>query len=168
MTIVVTGASGFVGRSLLTLLAARDTGHSIIAVSRQRPPLLPPGVDWRHVDMGDADWTRTLPSEGCDAVVHLAQSQHYREFPARAVDLVDVNVQATVELAGWAVAHRVPRFLFASTGNVYGTQERVHCEQDRCAPESMYAASKLCAEILLKPFSSLTWWSAGPRLSGSE
>jgi len=153
MRILLTGASGFIGRNLLASLAAQDTRHTIVAVSRHRPQDLPPGVEWNHADMAQAGWTRALPAEGCDAIVHLAQSQHYRDFPARVVDLVDVNVTATVELADWAASHRVRRFLFASTGNVYGTQKGVHDEQDTCAPDSMYAASKLCGEILLKPFS---------------
>ena len=94
-----------------------------------------------------------MPDEHFDMIVHLAQSNHYRDFPSRVDDIFKINVQATVELAEWALGHGVNRFLFASTGNVYGFQNSVHREDDRCDPETMYGASKLSAEILLKPFS---------------
>ena len=158
MRILVTGASGFVGRHLLSNLSAQPASEqlALTAVCRLGSSIPAPRVRWIVADLSDSGWTSALPDEDFDAVVHLAQSKHYREFPAYAGDIFNVNVRSTFELADWAVRHRVKRFVFASTGNVYRTGNTVHHEGDCCEPDTMYGVSKLSAEMLLKPFSSLT------------
>lgn len=153
MKVLVTGASGFIGRNLLPVLVNRDEQNTLFAVARRIPKEAHPTVSWITVDLGVSNWTKSLPDEDFDTVIHLAQSRHYREFPGQIIDIFDINVKATVELSEWALKHHVKRFLFASTGNVYGSKDCVHREEDHCDPETMYGASKLSAEILLKPFS---------------
>lgn len=157
MRILVTGASGFVGRHLLSRFSAPPASEqlALTAVSRRVPSIPAPPVRWTAADLSVSGWTAALPDEDFDAVVHLAQSRHHREFPAHAVDIFTVNVRSTFELAEWAVRHRVQRFVFASTGNVYRTGNGVHHEEDCCEPDTMYGVSKFSAELLLKPFSSL-------------
>jgi nucleoside-diphosphate-sugar epimerase len=125
----------------------------LCAVVRHIPQDAPKAINWVTADLRAADWTSTLPNEDFDTIIHLAQSKHHRDFPRETSDIFGINVKATVDLSQWALEHHVGRFLFASTGNVYGSRNRVHSEDDYCAPETMYAASKLSAEILLKPFS---------------
>jgi UDP-glucose 4-epimerase len=153
MKILVTGASGFIGRNLLPVQVNQSETNTVFAVVRQMPKDAHPNVNWIVTDLGISDWTKSLPDEDFDAIIHLAQSKRYREFPNQAIDIFNINVKATVELAEWTLRHRVKRFLFASTGNVYGSKDCAHREEDRCVPETMYGASKLSAEILLKPFS---------------
>lgn len=153
MKIIMTGATGFIGHNLLSILTNSDEGNTVFAVARRMPNDAHPAINWIIADLGMPDWTTSLPNEDFDAVIHLAQSKHYREFPIRANDIVSINVNATIELASWALRHSVKRFLFASTGSVYGSKDCVHREEDRCNPETMYGASKLAAEILLKPYS---------------
>jgi nucleoside-diphosphate-sugar epimerase len=152
--ILMTGATGFIGRTLLTMLATDGDACEITAVTRRTPPAARAGLSWIEADLGARDWTASLPDAPFDVVVHLAQSEYYREFPARTADIVAVNVEATVVLAEWASRHAVDRFLFASSGSVYGSSDRLHREDDPCRPDTMYASSKLAAEVLLQPFSS--------------
>ena len=151
MKVLLTGATGFIGHNLLAVLVGGDGLHSVCAVARKVPAGVPAGGIWIEADLGQPDWTNSLPDGEFDVIIHLAQSKHFREFPGRTLDIF--NVKATVELAEWGLRHRVKRFMFASTGNVYGANDRIHIEDDRCEPDSMYAASKLSAEILLRPFS---------------
>lgn len=152
MKILVTGATGFIGKHLLPQLV-KQSGVTVFATTRQLSTSEHEAVNWIAADLSTANWTACLPDEDFDVVIHLAQSRHYRDFPTHAIDIFNINASATVELAEWAIRHHVKRFLFASTGNVYGSKECVHREEDRCHPETMYGASKLSAEILLKPFS---------------
>ena len=155
MRILLTGATGFIGRYMLPALMILDPKNTVSAVARKLPPDSLPSINWIVTDLGVGGWTSELPDQDFDVVVHLAQSIHYREFPDRALDIFQINVGATIELAEWASKHKVKHFLFASTGNVYGSAEQTHIEDDVCAPESMYGASKYSAEILLKSFSGL-------------
>lgn len=109
--LVVTGASGFIGRELVAWLAAR--GHGGSATGRTVPESLPPG--WhgrlRHAVLGDAP-----PPEPCDAVVHLEVKNHLRRVTSADVaDMQRVNVGGTREWLAWAAAHAVRRFLFVSS-----------------------------------------------------
>jgi UDP-glucose 4-epimerase len=153
MKILVTGASGFIGRNLLPVLTKLGAGNIVFAVARKPPKEVVPNLEWIKADLGDAGWTKYLPDDRFDAVIHLAQSKHYRDFPAQIDDIFKINVYSTVELAQWASKHAVGRFIFASTGNVDGRSNSLYKEEDRCEPETMYGASKLSAEILLRPFS---------------
>ena len=140
MTSLVTGATGFIGARLCERLAS--TGD-VIRASR--------GAGF---DLATRGWTGALDDTRPDVVFHLAQSNLYRQFPAGAADMFEVNVASTFELAEWARAHDVPRVVFASTGNVYRPSSQLLTESDPCEAGNMYAASKLAAEQILRAYAS--------------
>jgi UDP-glucose 4-epimerase len=150
MRILVTGAGGFVGSHLVAALLA--AGHEVIAVVR-RPVTSPRGV-FVELDLSVRGWTRDLPT-GVEAVIHLAQSTRYREFPEGAQDMLHINVDATVELVDWAARKRVRRIVFTSTGNVYAASTSPLSEQSPCAPIGFYACSKFAAEQIVKSYAGL-------------
>jgi UDP-glucose 4-epimerase len=154
MKVLITGANGYLGRVLLNVI---ENKHSelmgrLVGVTRTASSFRASCVEWVEADLSRADWISNLPDEEFDVVVHLAQSSKYREFPEEIGDILSVNTRSTVELADWARNHGVKRFIFASTGTVYGSGERISKEEDSCNPDSMYGASKLAAEILLNPY----------------
>ena len=148
MRILVSGASGFIGRRLLPLLAAY--GHDVVALKRGQA-----GVpnDLADID-GWADWP-----EGIDALVHLAALNPSRGDAAmRDVSgLHRANVEGSRALAQRAAAEGVRRFVFLSSANVHQPSglTPVH-ESDALAPQSAYAASKLAAETMLKQVAAET------------
>jgi nucleoside-diphosphate-sugar epimerase len=135
MDIVITGASGLIGQHLLRSLAP---AHTLWGISRStRPEQIPSSVRWVTADLTTAEFVTHLPARA-DAVVHLAQSAHYREFPERALDVFAVNVESTARLLDWSVRAGVAHFVLASTG---GGSE--------AATLSHYVASKRAAELLV-------------------
>ena len=154
MKIIVTGANGYLGGILLNVLGNQhlEAIDKLVGVTRDASNGGASCVDWIEIDFSVADWASSLPDEEFDIIVHLAQSRKYRKFPGEIGDIFDVNTRSTVELADWALNHGVKRFVFASTGNVYGFGDRISKEEDPCNPDSMYGASKLAAEILLNPY----------------
>lgn len=142
--ILLTGASGFVGRHLLHDLAAR--GYRLRTAGRGAAPISP-GVE--HVAIGDLgatiDWQPLL--DGVDHVVHGAGLAHADgEIPEERYHAV--NTQATLALARAALATGVRRFVFLSSIRAQSgpVSERPLSETDTPAPTDAYGRSKLAAE----------------------
>ncbi|HEV2776084.1 MAG TPA: NAD(P)-dependent oxidoreductase [Solirubrobacteraceae bacterium] len=152
MTILLTGATGFIGRHLLALLAG---DQEVVALARRAPPAALAGTaTWTLQDLAAGLDPSGLPAR-VDTVVHLAQSNRYRDFPEGASDVVAVNVGAVVDLLDYARAVGARRFVLCSTGGVYGFRAGVAREDDPVAPDGFYAGSKYAAELLLAPYRAL-------------
>lgn len=143
--VLVTGASGFLGRRTVPMLARDAVVWAVVRTAGTEPPDATPVV----ADL-TAGWTGRLPD--VDTVVWLAQSRRYREFPDGAGDMFRVNEAAFFELLEWARTHRVGRVVYASTGSVYAPGSAPWHEDSPTAATTMYAATKLNAERLLAQY----------------
>ena len=147
MKVLVTGGSGLIGRHLIERLAPR---HEVVSVGRT-----PPSNDRiEHVQQDLTMPLKGLP-EGLDAVVHLAQSERYREFPEGAEDVFGVNVQSTFGLLEHARRSGARSFVVASTGGLYRPSREPIGEDATVAAESPYLRSKLIAELLAASYEEL-------------
>jgi GDP-4-dehydro-6-deoxy-D-mannose reductase len=144
MRILVTGASGFLGRHLVTRLAA--AGAHTTALCLERGPL-PPEVEFVHADVRDrAAVAAAVARAAPDAIVHLAALSHVGDSWKRMPDYFEVNVLGTEHVAAAAAGRRL---LFASTAEIYGLvpdDEQPIVESRRAAPRSPYALTKAAAE----------------------
>lgn len=147
MNILVTGATGFVGQSLIGELAVR--GHTVIPVVRQSAGLA------REVIVSDINAPNDLHAtlSGCNAVVHLAARVHVIREAATdpLAEFRRVNVEGTLNLARQAAAANVQRFVYISTIKVNG-ESGLFCERDTPAPQDAYGQSKMEAENGLMAF----------------
>ena len=152
-TVLITGATGFIGQALCAAL--RRAGKSLRIVAR-KPRDLPaehPGADnFIHADIGDpVDWAAAL--QGVDCVVHLAARTHVMRDTAAdpLAEYRRINVDATRRLAQAAAAAAVRRFVFLSSIKVNGeaTTGVPYSEQSLPHPEDSYGLSKWEAEQAL-------------------
>ncbi|GHJ94005.1 NAD-dependent epimerase [Streptomyces sp. NE5-10] len=121
--VVVTGATGNVGTSVVRALA-RDPGvESVLGLARRRPGLDLPGVDWATVDLSlDRDEPRLAQyvSEA-DAVVHLAWRFNPTHDP---VTTWQTNVLGALRVCEAVAAAHVPALVFASSVGAYSPGPR--------------------------------------------
>lgn len=149
MRVLITGAGGFIGARLLDRLA---DGHEVFALARRTAGgREAPGRRWIEQDLSlPLDYSRLPPK--VDAVIHLAQSRLYRQFPEGAEDVFGVNVGGTFRMLEYARRAGAERFVFASTGGVYGYGREKFSETDAVRPLNFYLSSKYAAELLLENY----------------
>ena len=114
MRIVVTGASGNVGTSVLRALAAEDLVKSVVGVARRRPEGTFPKTTWIEADVSRDDLEPSL--RGADAVVHLA----WLIQPSRdEAKMRATNVDGSARVFEAAVRAGVCRLVYASSVGAY-------------------------------------------------
>lgn len=159
MRVLVTGASGFVGRTLLPVLSLRS--HEIVAAMRAAPSERE--TPSNSVAIGDinaaTNWSAAL--HGADAVVHLAARVHVMSENARDPlrEFRRVNTDGTLNLARQAAAAGVKRFIFLSTIGVNGNSTshgKIFTENSASLPHDPYSVSKHEAEVGLRAISKST------------
>lgn len=151
--IVVTGAGGFIGSSVVAAFLER--GSSVRA--HVGPPgfvgrVLPETVEVVYGDITDASAMRAIVS-GSDAVIHLAGPPSVRASFDGAAEFVAVHVGGTTVCLQACIDEGVRRFVYISSADVYGRThaERVVEDHPLCA-RSPYAAAKIGAEQMVGAF----------------
>ncbi len=151
--ILVTGASGFVGRTVCerALSLGMKVRGSHRSLSTQA--LVPPGVETVQIPSVDRDTDWSLSLAGVSAVIHLAGRVHIAKDTASdpLAASREVNTIGTERLARAAVAAGVKRLVYVSTIKVNGEQTVTapFTEADPPRPEDAYAISKWESEQAL-------------------
>lgn len=153
MRIVVFGATGNVGTSLVRALATEPAAASVLGVARRLPRLALPGVEWAAADVG-VDDLRPLVA-GADAVVHLA----WQIQPARDLNrLWRTNAVGTGRVLAAAAGAGVGVVVAASSVGAYapGPKDRAVDESwpTTGVPTSFYALHKAEQERQLDAFAA--------------
>ncbi|PWC49671.1 SDR family NAD(P)-dependent oxidoreductase [Azospirillum sp. TSA6c] len=171
MTILVTGAAGFIGSHVAAALL--DRGESVLgidnlndyyAVTLKEARLARltgrPGFRFIKADISDRATVEGLWPQFADVtgVVHLAAQPGVRYSIENPYAYVDANVTGQVTLL--EAARRMPglrHFVYASTSSVYGANRKMPFSvEDRVdSPVSVYAATKKAAEMLAFTYSHL-------------
>jgi UDP-glucose 4-epimerase len=153
MDVLVTGPDGLLGRRVVQFLSAN---HRVHAMTRRHELPAIENVSWLRHNLVEPVLPE-LPSR-VDAVIHLAQSPYFREFPERAREIYEVGVGSTLRLLDWARSAGVKTFVYASSGGIYGHGNRGFKEDDNvmslAGPLSFYFATKQCAELLVESYAS--------------
>lgn len=150
MNILLTGSSGFIGRSLFIKLGHYKKYNKVISLSKGNGKANE-NTHYFQSFCGETDFSKALV--GVDFIIHLAAVAHVKSFKSRDMynELKAVNVEATLQLARQASNAGVKRFIFLSSIGVNGTSNDVPFKvSDKSNPTEAYAASKFQAEVGLK------------------
>ena len=153
MKILVTGACGYKGSILVPKLLAR--GDIIIALdSMWFGNYLKPHPNL-SVIKGDVREAKSVPLDGIDAIIHLASVAN---DPCGDLDpklTWEVSALATMTLADRAARKGIKRFIYASSGSVYGVKEEERVTEDlELEPISEYNKTKMVAERILLSYAN--------------
>ena len=145
--VLITGATGFLGRAVAEALGR--AGYGVLRGARVVPAAVGADESWvGYGDVGPATrWDEALA--GVDTVVHLAGLAHLPDAAAAAAEsFTRVNAEGTARLASAAVGTGVRRLVLVSSALVHGEASpgRPFTDVDAPAPASPYARSKLDSE----------------------
>lgn len=113
MNLLFTGLNGLLGSSL------RENNYdscTFFSLQRNLSKFKKKNIVEIKCDL--KNFSEEIIPKNIDAIIHLAQSRHYKNFPEMAEDIFEVNVNATFKLLNYAKKNKIKYFLFASTGDV--------------------------------------------------
>lgn len=160
MRVLLTGATGFVGRAVLERMSA--LAHLELVTAVRKPGSELPGCATSVQVAGleaDTDWRKAL--EATNVVIHCAARVHVMNDQSSdpLVEFRKVNVEGTLNLARQAAAAGVKRFIFVSSIKVNGegtVPGKSYKADDVPAPVDPYGISKLEAEQGLQALAAAT------------
>lgn len=170
-TVLITGASGMLGSCLVDLLGVWNENQivpcRIAALSRNLD-----AARERFGPIWTREWFSFYPQNVCeplsglpehiDYIIHAASNADPVSMAKYPVDTLMANVLGTKNLLDYGMAHGMKRFLFVSSGEVYGqpNQSMDDFTEDYCgpldlsSPRSCYPEGKRAAEVLCRSYIS--------------
>ncbi|WP_316346892.1 sugar transferase [Desulfuromonas acetoxidans] len=145
--VLITGASGFIGGSLISRLSCEQ---QFLPIAGVRKKAICKKVESRILgDFHDLKGLRIECLEDIQVIIHAAAFVHFpkNEMKDSQLKYQKINVEATLHLASQAAVSGVKRFIFISTIGVNGDVSYIpFSEEDEPAPVGVYAQSKFEAE----------------------
>ncbi len=160
MRLLITGASGFIGRHLCQ--SARERGYEVVGTYLHEDELAtrlpsPAGVEWRPMNIQNvAEVSRIVGEVRADGVVHLAAQAYAQKAWADPEDTFRTNVLGTIYLYE-ALRQHPPKngVLLASSGASYGIPKSLPISEDvPLNPTNPYGVSKACQDMLSYQYAS--------------
>ncbi len=148
MKILVTGGCGYKGHILIPKLL--NNGHEVVAFDIQWfGNFLEPNINLTIVK-GDVRNIDEIPLVGIECIIHLASIANDPCGDLNPKLTWEVSALATMQLADKAKRFGVKRFIYASSGSVYGVKEEKQVTEDlELDPISEYNKTKMVAERVL-------------------
>ena len=153
--ILVTGANGLLGRNICNNLVKEN--WEVHAVVKSEPPIKLDSINYVYADLSKDIAFDNFPIN-ISCVLHLAQSNRYKDFPDGATDVFKVNVSSTHQLLEYARKNNVSHFIYASSGGVYSPSIDTLNEKSPILEQcklGLYLGSKISGEILVQTYSAI-------------
>ncbi len=154
MRYLVIGASGLIGSHLISSLC-KD--NFVYGLSRTPINYEDKNFKWLQFDLLKSFSEIDLPKD-IDGIIYLAQSEYFREFPDKNLELFNVNVIRYLEILNFALLNNIKKVVYASSGGVYEQCGKVFDERDHLSFSDelgFYLGSKICGEVLSNSFSNI-------------
>ncbi|WP_251493573.1 NAD-dependent epimerase/dehydratase family protein [Otoolea muris] len=161
-SVLITGATGTIGSFIVDMLRTYMQGHEaggrVIAAGRSRDRLAGRfGAETDTLHFARYDLMEPIDFDiKADYIIHAAGNAHPAAFNGDPAGTIVGNIDSTFHLLEYGRAHRTKRFLYVSSGEVYGQgdiyrdsfDESYSGFLDPTSPRSCYPSSKRAAETL--------------------
>ena len=160
MKILITGVAGFIGSNLNDLLL--EKGHSIVGIdnfSTGKIEFLSKSINLKNFNLIKNDISALDINDpifkNIDVIIHLAANADVKDGPKHPKKDLQENTINTSIMLELARLNGIKKFIFSSTGSVYGEHAEVPTKEDSAFPiqTSLYGASKLAGEGLITAYS---------------
>jgi nucleoside-diphosphate-sugar epimerase len=148
MKILLTGGCGYVGTPLTQSLL--EAGHDVTVIDLQWFGNFLPSHPKLTVIKEDVRNVEKIPMAGMDVIMHLANVANDPCAELNSKLNWEVNTLATMFLVEKAIASKVPQFIYASSGSVYGVKDEPEVTEElSLVPISDYNKTKMISERVL-------------------
>lgn len=151
-SVLVTGASGFVGMHLVNSLISRKA--QVVTFSKNKAPVI---KNTAKVEIGTVEDFKKLNSiirkNKIEIIYHLAAQPIVEIGQTNPIKTFEVNIGGTWNILESARQNRVQKVIVASTVHVYGANPRLPFKEEYFPqPSRPYETSKACADLLAQSF----------------
>jgi UDP-glucuronate 4-epimerase len=168
VTVLVTGAAGFIGSAVCQRLL--DEGQSVlgldnlnsyyaVSLKKSRLGLLrQPNFEFCHLDVGNTSAvSQEAQNHGVTQIVHLAAQAGVRHSIQHPEEYVSANLVGFAGMLELARNLHVEHFVYASSSSVYGANTKIpySVADEVNHPVSFYAATKRANEVMAESYSHL-------------
>lgn len=147
--ILITGASGLIGSSLINLFESTD--KLFIIETKKRTSLRDNTI---HIECDlSKEWDASILPPSIESIIHLAQYRDYVDVENSSEKIFNVNTASTLKLLEYAKKAGAKSFVYASSGGIYARKNESISEDDRVLVNKdlgFYLGSKLCSEVIIK------------------
>ncbi len=149
--ILVTGVAGFIGSNLADRLLGN--GYEVVGIDNLSYGVfeqIPKGVDFHKLDIRSQDIHPLF--DGVDVVFHLAAKNCIEDCQEDPVETADINITGTANVFEAARRAKVRKVVNAESSAVYEGVNVFPTPETNVAPQSFYAASKVCGNLFTKKY----------------
>ena len=146
--ILITGGNGLIAYELIKILTKE---FNVFCLTSSKVDSENNNFKIIKVDFNEPWNTNILPKK-IDIIYHLSQSANFRKFPKKSIEIFNVNTFSTLKLLEYARIANCQKFIFASSGGLYGIGDFSFNENNSINPKinnNFYLTSKFCSELLV-------------------
>lgn len=152
MKVLITGGAGFIGSQIAD--AYINNGHDVVIIDNMSTGVkefVNPNAEFHEIDICDPKVSNIFKKHKFDVINHHAAQIDLRKSVEDPRFDIQVNIAGSVNLLQNAIANKVKKFIFASTGGaIYGEHDYFPADEEHpTRPYAPYGINKMCVEKYL-------------------
>lgn len=144
MKILITGASGFIGKKLI----ASIKNSKIVAINHKNNQKFDSSIVVENISITDKKIIKKIEKHNPDIIIHLASLTGVAKCEKNHKKAFDTNVYGTFNVIQGCLKTKT-KLIFLSSREVYGESNYKKTENSRLSPKNIYGFTKLCAEQII-------------------